>query len=74
MSQTRDNVLAASSASDILTSVGWMFTINFKLEQVMASSVRTNAAGMKSQAVRPSCSFDNETPEVEAPGEDDATG
>lgn len=74
MSQTRDSVLAASSASDILTSVGWMFTINFKLEQVMASSVRTNAAGMKSEAVRLSCSFDDETPAIEAPGKGDATG
>jgi len=67
MSQTRDSLLAASSASDILTAVGWMFTINFKLEQVMASSVRSNAAGMKSEAVRLSCSFDSETPQVDAP-------
>lgn len=74
MSQTTDSVLAASSASDILSAVGWLFTINFKLEQVMASSVRTNAAGMKSQAVRLSCSFDNETPEVEAPEEGGGTG
>ena len=52
--------VAASSASDILTAVGWMFSINFKLEQVMASSVRSNAAGLKSQAVRLSCNFDSE--------------
>ena len=67
MSQTRDTVLAASSASDILSAVGWMFTINFKLEQVMASSVRSNAAGMKSQAVRLSCRFDSESPQLHAP-------
>lgn len=75
MSQTRDSLVAASSASDILTAVGWMFTINFKLEQVMASSVRSNAAGLKSQAVRLSCSFDSRTPGIEAPaGEGGDTG
>lgn len=67
MSQTRDSLLATSSASDVLTAVGWLFSINFKLEQVMASSVRSNPAGMKSQAVKLSCTFDNETPQVDKP-------
>lgn len=67
MSQTNDSLLAASSASDILTAVGWLFSINFKLEQVMASSVRSNSAGLKSQAVRLSCTFDDQTPQVDKP-------
>jgi len=67
MSQTNDSLLAASSASDILTAVGWLFSINFKLEQVMASSVRSNSAGLKSQAVRLSCTFDDQTPQVDQP-------
>jgi hypothetical protein len=67
MSLTRDSVVASSSASDILTAVGWLFSINFKLEQVMATSVRSNAAGMKGQTVRLSCNFTNDTPEVEVP-------
>jgi hypothetical protein len=62
MSQTGNSVVAASSASDILTSVGWLFAINFKLEQVLATSVRSNAAGIQSQAVRLSCTFDSDTP------------
>lgn len=74
MSQTRDSVVAASSASDILTAVGWLFSINFKLEQVMATSVRSNAAGMKSEAVRLSCSFSNEGPQVDKPGKDKDLG
>lgn len=71
MSLTGDSIVAASSASDILTAVGWLFSINFKLEQVMATSVRSNAAGMKGQTVRLSCNFTNETPEVDDP---DAAG
>lgn len=67
MSLTRDSLLATSSASDVLTAVGWLFSINFKLEQVMASSVRSNAAGLKSQAVRLSCTFDNDIPQVDQP-------
>jgi len=67
MSLTRDSIVASSSASDILTAVGWLFSINFNLEQVMATSVRSNAAGMKAQTVRLSCKFTNETPEVEVP-------
>lgn len=67
MSITRDSVLASSSASDLLTAVGWLFSINFKLEQVMATSVRSNAAGMKGETVRMSCNFTNDTPEVEKP-------
>lgn len=69
MSQTGNSVVAASSASDILTSVGWLFAINFRLEQILATSVQSNSAGVKSQAVRLSCSFDNETPQLEAPAE-----
>jgi len=65
MSQTRNSLLAASSSSDILTSVGWLFAINFRLEQVLASNVRSNAGGIKSQAVRLSCTFDSEAPEAD---------
>lgn len=74
MSQTRDSLVAASSASDMLTAVGWLFSINFKLEQVMATTVKSNAAGMKSQAVRLSCSFDNDTPEADTPAPGNDTG
>lgn len=74
MSITRNSVLASSSSSDILTAVGWLFSINFKLEQVMATSVRSNAAGMKGQTIRLSCNFTHDTPEVESPKTGDDIG
>jgi len=67
-SRTSSSVVASTSASDELTAVAWLFAINFKLEQVMASSVRSNVGGMKGQAVRLACNFSNETPSLETHG------
>lgn len=66
-SQGRDSVVAVSSASDPLTVVGWLFSINFKLEQVMAASVHSNRGGLKSESMSLSCSFESKTPETELP-------
>lgn len=66
-SQGRDSVVAVSSASDPFTVIGWLFSINFKLEQIVAASVQSNSAGSRSESVRFSCRFENRTPEIEAP-------
>jgi len=66
-SQGRDSVVVVSSASDPLSLVGWLFSINFKQERVMAASVQSNAGGAKSMAVRLSCNFENPAPEVDMP-------
>jgi len=65
--QDRHSVIAVSAASDPLTLVGWLFSINFEREQVMAASVQSNAAGSRSESVRFSCSFDSRTPAVDTP-------
>lgn len=67
-STTRHSIIASTSASDELTAVSWLFAINFKLEQVMAVSVRSNVGGMKGQTVRLACNFSNEMPEQTTPG------
>ena len=67
LSQTRHGILAATSGSGRSTNVGWMFAINFKAEQVIATSIFSNIGGARGQAFTYSCRFDNETPEVETP-------
>lgn len=67
-STTRHSIIASTSASDELTAVSWLFAINFKLEQVMAVSVRSNVGGMKGQTVRLACNFSDETPALTLPG------
>jgi len=71
-STTGNSIIASTSASDELTAVAWLFAINFKLEQVMAVSVRSNVGGMKGQAVRLACNFSNDTPALATP--DSKTG
>lgn len=73
-SQDRDSIVAVSAASDPLTMAGWLFSINFRLEQVLAALVRSNGAGMQSQALRLSCSFEDKTPEVSPPASDNDIG
>lgn len=65
--QDRHSVIAVSAASDPLTLVGWLFSINFAREQVMAASVRSNVAGSTSESVRFACSFDSMTPAADTP-------
>lgn len=67
LSQTRHGLLVATSASSGNTNVGWMFAINFKAEQVIATSVYSNFGGARGRAFSYSCQFDNETPQVEPP-------
>jgi hypothetical protein len=74
LSQTRYGVLAATSASLGETNVGWMFAINFKAEQVIATSVYSNFGGARGQAFNYSCRFDNETPQGKPPGADGGVG
>lgn len=74
LSQTRHGVLAVTSGSAWETNVGWMFAINFKAEQVIATSIFSNLGGGRGQAFSYSCRFNDETPEVEAPGPGDDTG
>ena len=69
LSQTRHGVLAATSASLRQTNVGWLFAINFKAEQVIATSVYSNFGGGRGQAFSYSCRFDNETPPPAAGGD-----
>lgn len=66
-SQGRDSIVAVSSASDPLSVVGWLFSINFKLERIMAAMVQSNAAGLQSQAVHLSCNFTDKAPEASPP-------
>ena len=67
LSQTRHGILAATSGSAFSTHVGWMFAINFKAEQVIATSIFSNIGGGRGQAFTYSCQFDDETPEVDPP-------
>lgn len=56
-----------SSASDPFSLVGWLFSINFELEQIMAAVVQSNAAGVQSRAVQFSCDFEDKTPQAGPP-------
>lgn len=70
----RHSIIASTSASDELTAVGWLFAINFKLEQVMAVSVRSNVGGMKGQAVRLACNFRSAAPQLDGGARKDPEG
>jgi hypothetical protein len=75
LSQTRHDLLVATSASSGQTNVGWMFAINFKAEQVIATSVYSNIGGGRGRAFSYDCRFDNETPHrAPAPSGGDANG
>lgn len=65
LSQTKNTIIATSSASDTLTAVGWVFSINFKLEEVMGSTVKSNLAGLQGKTVKYSCQFDDQILESE---------
>lgn len=60
LSQTRHGLLVATSGSGYMTNIGWMFAINFKSEQVIATSVYSNFGGMRGQAINYSCSFNSQ--------------
>lgn len=62
LSQTRHGVLAATSGSGRLTNIGWMFAINFKAEQVVATQVYSNLGGARGRTFSYSCRFDNAVP------------
>lgn len=67
LSETRHGILAATSASERVTNVGWMFAINFKSEQVIATSIYSNVGGARGRAFSYSCRFHNDIPAVELP-------
>lgn len=73
-SQGRDSIVAVSSASDPLSVVGWLFSINFKLERITAAMVQSNAAGLQSQAVQLSCNFEDKTPQAIPPAMGNSIG
>ena len=55
ISRTGDSVIAVTSASDRLTAESWLITLNFAREEVMATRVQTNIAGVKGQVLRYDC-------------------
>lgn len=73
-SQDHNSVVAVSSASDPFSIVGWLFSINFRLEQIVAAVVRSNAGGVQSQAVRFSCNFEDKTPQADQPARGNGIG
>lgn len=73
LSQTRHGILAATSGSGRLTNIGWMFAINFKAEQVIATQVFSNLGGARGRAFTYSCRFDNQLPK-DAPAQGKAPG
>jgi len=73
-SEDRHSVVAVSSASDPLSIIGWLFSINFKLEQVLAASVRSNGGGLQSRAVQLACTFEDRTPSVSPPSSGSGIG
>ncbi|MGI9406519.1 MAG: hypothetical protein ACR2O4_09120, partial [Hyphomicrobiaceae bacterium] len=58
VSITDDSVSAVVMTSDQDTTRSWLFTINFRQEQVMASGISSNTGGMKGQMMALSCSFE----------------
>ena len=57
ISRTGDSVIAVTSASDRLIAESWLITLNFAREEVMATRVQTNIAGVKGQVLRYDCTF-----------------
>lgn len=57
ISRTDDSVIAVTSASDRLTAESWLITLNFAREEVIATRVQTNIAGVKGQVLRYACKF-----------------
>ena len=57
ISRTGDSVIAVTSASDRLTAESWLITLNFAREEVIATRVQTNIAGVKGQVLRYVCTF-----------------
>ena len=57
ISRTGDSVIAVTSASDRLTAESWLITLNFAREEVIATRVQTNIAGVKGQVLRYDCTF-----------------
>ena len=72
--QSRDSVVAVSSASDPFNIVSWVFSINFAAERVMAASVGSNPAGLRGLAVRLSCSFEDPAPRAAPPAPGSSIG
>lgn len=73
-SQGPNSLVAVSSASDPFSVAGWLFSINFDLEQVLAAAVTSNPAGLESRAVKLSCSFNDKTPSVDPPAAGNSVG
>ena len=57
ISRTNDSIIAVTSASDRLTAESWLITVNFVREEVIATRVQTNIAGVKGQVLRYTCTF-----------------
>ena len=57
LSWTDDSLIAVLSASDQLTAEGWMYSVNFEQDLVIATRVQTNIAGVRGAVIAYSCTF-----------------
>ena len=62
LSWTDDSLIAVTTASDQLTAEGWMYTVNFKQESVIATRVQSNIAGVRGAVIAFSCTFQDVWP------------
>lgn len=72
--RTKDSLIAVTSASDTLTAEGWLFSLNFRHEAVIATQIQTNIGGVKGKVVVYACEFINKNRQIEAPEPKDSVG
>ena len=74
LSRTKDSLIAVSSSSDSMTAVGWLFSLNFRHETVIATQVQTNIGGSKGKVVIYSCDFNNKFRQIKTTEPKDSLG
>lgn len=74
LSRTKDSLIAVSSSSDPMTAVGWLFSLNFRQEAVIATQIQTNIGGMKGKVLVYACDFNDKNRQIKAPEPKDSIG
>ena len=74
LSRTKDSLIVSTSASDPLTAESWLFSLNFRLEAVVATQIQTNVGGVKGKVITYTCDFSNKNRQIKAPEPKDSVG
>ena len=57
-SRTRNSLILVTSASSPFSTESWTFSINFRIETVIATRVQSNIAGVKGEVITYDCRFE----------------